>query len=393
MLSIADLCEPPPPSFTIFSKLPTELRLEIWRHHFLGCHGTQMHIFKSSPGGLAHYMNQDAATGEPAYDTLPAATTCSEALAVFRSLLFTVGNTQCLQPQSHLLDASGRLIDHHQEEEILPNAPCNNLIDEDSAAFNNRALYAHAARAELSRRTEFFALGPDDVIYIVDEATTEILSSLCTASWLFPSSPFQKEGGEGRGKKEGPCAKRRIALQILDFAAPAVPRDRTITGIWARWRGLLDSPSPGMRRLFGSGGGGVDSSRERKGKGEEEEKEEKEVKRGENERGRKEEEEKEESPLESLLFVIVPNPDYVRARNPRPNTYGFVVIDPDDFSLGSDDDAITVRRNVYHLYNNLCRTFPNLASDGKISCVADVVPNRDLFGIRRLVEQYASKMF
>ncbi|GAP82763.2 hypothetical protein SAMD00023353_0102990 [Rosellinia necatrix] len=340
-------------TFPLFPALPTELRLEIWRAHFTSVHGTRMHIFHAPPssgvsgggsgsGSGPQYICQDAATGAaPAHDTLAAARASPEARGVLESL-FAVGDTRCLQPQNDLLDSAGRLIDHGDLPPLPPSGSGSGGGGSGggggggdgegeqslSSGGSLRALYAAAARDELRRRAREFALGPDDVVYVVDGGTTRLLAALGAAPWF--------------------ARVRRLGVQVLNFAAAgaragagAVPSVLDRLGRWARWDVLLSSPPAGLRRLLEGPG------------------------------------------LERLLLVVVPDLSGAArlAWNPRPNVYGFVVADPDSFVLGTPEQQRAVRSHVRLVYSRLCKAFPNLDADAKVGCVADVVPARAKFSI------------
>ncbi|KAI0449032.1 hypothetical protein F5B21DRAFT_495701 [Xylaria acuta] len=292
------------PSFTRFPNLPTELRLEIWRAHFADCHGTQIHIFHSTPHG-PKYINQDAASGLPGYNTLAAARVSADSWDVFRES-FHVGDTRNLQPQSSLQDARGRLIDHQDDDDAETGTP------------SLRVIYAIAAREELRRQTVEFALSSDDMVYIVDKDVTPILVSLSGTPWA--------------------RHVRHLAVQILNFTAcPALQVPSLRLDRWVRWDELLSAPPESVRHLLTS------------------------------------------SVLERLLFVVVPNADICRFRYPKPNTYGFVVVDSENFVLGSQDECRVVRSHSRVTYARLCEAFPDLES--KIRCVADAMPGRAEFSI------------
>ncbi|TRX93644.1 hypothetical protein FHL15_005320 [Xylaria flabelliformis] len=208
-------------SFLKFPNLPTELRLEIWREYFTDCHGTQIHIFHSTPQG-PRYTNQDAASGLPGHNTLAAAKVSAESWDVFREF-FNVGDTRNLQPQSSLLDARGRLIDHHDDDEAGT---------DNSQPPSLRAIYATAAREELRRQTVEFAFAQNDMFYIVDKDVTPLLVSLSSAPWA--------------------RHVRHLAVQILNFVAypalfhePGFRLDR-----WARWDALLSAPPESVCRFL-----------------------------------------------------------------------------------------------------------------------------------------------
>ncbi|KAH8157414.1 hypothetical protein CIB48_g10842 [Xylaria polymorpha] len=284
-------------SFTRFPKLPTELRLAIWREHFADCHGTQIHIFHSTPRG-PKYTNQDAASGLPGYNTLAAAKVSAESWEVFRKS-FHVGDTQHLQPQSTLQDARGRLIDYRDEDGAEMGTP------------SLRVIYATAAREELRRQTVEFAFSPDDMVYIIDKDITPLLVSLSSTHWV--------------------RHVQYLAMQFLNFdARPAVDR-------WARWDALLSAPPESLRRLLAG------------------------------------------PALHRLLFVVVPNADILRFMYLRPNTYGFVVVDSDNFFFGSQLERRIVRNQSMVIYARLCQEFPNL--QGRIGCVVDAVPARAGFSV------------
>ncbi|KAI8949389.1 hypothetical protein F4801DRAFT_405489 [Xylaria longipes] len=291
-------------SFTSFPNLPTELRLEIWRAHFADCHGTQIHIFHSTPHG-PKYANQDAASGLPAYNTLAAARVSAESWDVFRES-FHVGDTRNLQPQSSLQDARGRLIDYQDDDGAETGTP------------SLRVIYATAAREELRRQTVEFALGPDDMVYIVDKDVTPLLVSLSSAPWA--------------------RYVRRLAVQILNFtASPALQIPSFRLDRWARWDALLSAPPESVRSLLVG------------------------------------------PALDQLLFVVVPNADIHRFRHLKANMYGFLFVDSDNFVLGSQDECRIVRSHARVTYVRLCEAFPEL--EERIGCVLDAVPGRAEFTI------------
>ncbi|KAI1747531.1 hypothetical protein F4782DRAFT_521036 [Xylaria castorea] len=292
-------------SFLKFPNLPTELRLEIWREYLTDCHGTQIHIFHTTPQG-PKYTNQDAASGLPGHNTLAAARVSAESWEMFRES-FHVGNTRNLQPQNSLLDARGRLIDHDDTETDNSQPP------------SLRAIYASAAREELRRQTVELAFAPHDMFYIVDKNVTPLLVSLSSAPWA--------------------RHVRYLAMQILNFMAypalfhaPGIRLDR-----WARWDALLSAPPKSVRRLL------------------------------------------EGLAMGRLLFVVVPNADIRHFRYLKPNTYGFVVVDSENFVLGSQDECHVVRSHARVTYARFCEAFPDLKE--KIGCVVDAVPDRAEFSI------------
>ncbi|KAI1741224.1 hypothetical protein F4680DRAFT_416147 [Xylaria scruposa] len=297
-------------AFLKFPNLPTELRLEIWREYFADCHGTQIHIFHSTPQG-PRYTNQDAASGLPGHNTLAAAKICGESWDVFRES-FYVGDTRNLQPQSSLVDTRGRLIDHHDDGDAETDS---------SQPPSLRAIYATAAREELRRQTVEFAFAQDDMFYIVDKDTTPILVSLSSAPWA--------------------RHVRYLAVQILNFVAyPALLQGPGFRlSRWARWDALLSAPPESVSRFL------------------------------------------EGLVMGQLLFVVVPNSDIRHFRYLRPNTYGFVVVDSDNFILGSEDESRIVRSHARVIYAKFCEAFPDLKE--KIGSVVDAVPDRAEFSVYR----------
>ncbi|KAI0478316.1 hypothetical protein F4859DRAFT_53665 [Xylaria cf. heliscus] len=303
------------PSFTRFRDLPTELRLEIWRAHFADCHGTQIHIFYSTPHG-PKYTNQDAASGLPGYNTLAAARVSAESWDVFQKS-FHVGDTRKLQPQSSLQDARGLLIDHYDDADAEAHTS-------GSGVPSLRALYASAAREELRRQTVEFALSPDDMVYIVDKDVTPLLVSLSSTPWA--------------------RHVRHLAVQILNFTVDPVLQVHSALQVrsfrhdrWARWDALLSAPPESVCRFLTGPG------------------------------------------LHRLLFVVVPNADVHLFRDLKPNTYGFVIVDPENFVLGQREECRIVRSHAGVTYTRLCQAFPDL--EGRIGCVADALPSRAEFSI------------
>ncbi|KAI3329691.1 hypothetical protein F4824DRAFT_378207 [Ustulina deusta] len=274
------------PPFHHFPQLPTELRLEIWRAYFQACHGTQIHIFLSAPEG-PKYINQDAATGAPGYDTLAAARICADSWAVFRES-FYVGDTRSLRPK------------------------------------------ARAPAARDDRYAVRFAVGADDMLYIIDSKVSAILGALSGTSWF--------RGGA-----------RRVALQVFNFHTPTpnpehlpdprpYPHNLDYWGRnWVLWNKLLSALPRDVRRVLAS------------------------------------------PSLRQLLFVVVPNREIQRTRPLEPDVYGFAVVDPESFALGSADEVHAVNGHAGLTYSRVRLAFPDLEVDRKIGYVADAVPGRAAF--------------
>ncbi|KAI8623617.1 hypothetical protein F5Y19DRAFT_481532 [Xylariaceae sp. FL1651] len=207
--------------------LPPELRIQIWREHFAGSHGTQIHVFLSSSshtyseGTLVPrpgYISLDASTGLPGYDTLGAAMVSSEAWDVFKES-FQVGNTKCLRPQNALLDLRGRLVDRDI---------ANNLRQTPGSPL--RELYASAAREELRRESVWFAINcKQDLVYIANDAVPSVFENLCGTSWM-----QQVE---------------HVAFLTMNMR---VPRPRGQLERWAQWHELITNPSPAVRQFLES---------------------------------------------------------------------------------------------------------------------------------------------
>ncbi|KAI0202452.1 hypothetical protein F4808DRAFT_421679 [Astrocystis sublimbata] len=208
--------------FTRFPDLPTELRLEIWKAYFAVSHGTQFHIFHSTPQGTA-YTNQDALSCLPGSNTLAAARVSAEAWEVFRKN-FHVGDTRTFLPQSSLRDAHGLLIDNPDDaDDALGPADTPPL----------RAIYAAAAREELRKQTVEFAFAPDDMFYIVDGDIHPIIAALSAAPWA--------------------RHVQRLMVQTLCFKPSGLDSGFTL-GLLMRqprgWQSIFSSPPESVRRIL-----------------------------------------------------------------------------------------------------------------------------------------------
>ncbi|KAI3318459.1 hypothetical protein HD806DRAFT_540310 [Xylariaceae sp. AK1471] len=209
--------------FHRFPDLPPELRIEIWREHFAACHGTQIHVFLSSSPDAdvtqsqgPKYVNLDATTNLPGYDTLGAAGVSAEAWAVFKES-FHVGDTGCLSPQNALLDSSGRLIDYDPSDD-----------QSDLPGGSMRGLYALAAQEELRRQSIRFAIDCErDMVYIVDQKVQPLFRALCSTSWM--------------------QNVKRVAFQILNFQSGGYT---SRLEQWAQWDDLLGNPPPGVQSFL-----------------------------------------------------------------------------------------------------------------------------------------------
>ncbi|KAI0435716.1 hypothetical protein F4803DRAFT_544580 [Xylaria telfairii] len=191
---------------------------------------------------------------------------------------------------------------------------------EETGTSSLRAIYANAAREELRRQTVEFAFSPDDMFYIVDKEITPLLVSMSSTPW----------------------AKhvRHLAMQILNFVGcPAIATEAAFSRVnrWARWDALLSMPPESLRQLLAG------------------------------------------PALHRLLFVVVPNALVNQFGQLRPNTYGFVVVDSEDFVFGSQFESYIVRNHSRITYTRLCEAFPEL--EGRIGCVVDAVPARVRFNV------------
>lgn len=208
-------------SFHCFPNLPTELRIEVWRHHFSVCHGPQIHMFVSSPDtnptptSQPRYISLDAATNLQGYDTLGAAKVSSEAWLVFNEL-FIIGDTRCLSPHNSLLDSDGKLIDHDPTK--------------DHSGGSMRGLYAQAVQEDLRQHTVRFALDcKHDLIYIVGGNIHPLFRALCSSSWIHKVT--------------------QVALQMLSLEAEHQPMT-SMFGRRALWTETLENPSPDVQRFM-----------------------------------------------------------------------------------------------------------------------------------------------
>ncbi|KAI0505442.1 hypothetical protein F5B22DRAFT_524877 [Xylaria bambusicola] len=288
-------------SFHLFPNLPTELRLEIWRAYFAICHGTQIHIFLSTPDG-PRYVNQDAATGAEGHDTLAGARICADAWDVFQER-FYVGDMRCLQP------GGGRTA----------------TISTSTIPINSTATINAAEEEEKRRRyTTRFAVSSQDMMYIIDTKVSPILIALSSAPW-FRRAP-------------------RIAIQVFNFHTPTpnpdflpdprpYPHNLDYWGRnWVLWNRLLSALPGNVRELMMN------------------------------------------EELEQLLFVVVPNKEIHRTKYLRPNCYGFQVVDPESFALGSADETNAVNGHAGLMYARVHRAFErDVGVERKIGYVADAV--------------------
>ncbi|KAI0425226.1 hypothetical protein F5Y09DRAFT_322286 [Xylaria sp. FL1042] len=284
-------------SFHHFPHLPSELRLEIWRAYFADCHGTQIHIFLSTSSG-PKYINQDATTGAPGWDTLAAAGVSADSWAVFQES-FYVGDMRSLY------------------------YPTNTSTSTSTST---------TITTTTTQRRLRFAVSADDMLYVIDTKVSPLLTALSRTPWIRRA--------------------RRLALQVFNFHTPApnpdllpdprpYPHNLDYWGRnWVLWNKLLSSLPPSIRALMAG------------------------------------------PALTQLLFVVVPNREVQRARPLKPNLYGFVVLDPASFTLGSADEIHAVHGHAGLTYARLRAAFPG--EDGehvcrKIGYVADAVPARAEF--------------
>ena len=352
-------------SFHLFPKLPTELRLEIWRAYFAICHGTQVHIFLSAPEG-PRYIRQDAATGAEGYDTLAGARVCADSWAVFQEA-FYMGDLRCLRPSNHgsngglngLNGGGGRT----PSPSSISTTPSTPITIASSTTPTITASTTTSAREEGHRRqyTLRFAVSKSDMMYIIDTKVSPILLALSSAPW-FRRAP-------------------RIAIQVFNFHTPApnpellpdprpYPHNLDYWGRnWVLWNKLLSSlycPSSLSLSASASASPLLNPSNSSNPPNP-------------------------SSPqnalsairtlmtnpaLEQLLFVVVPNREIQRTCYLRPNTYGFQVVDPESFALGSADEVHAVNGHAGLAYARVHRAFPGLGVDRKIGYVADAVPGR-----------------
>ncbi|TGJ82218.1 hypothetical protein E0Z10_g6564 [Xylaria hypoxylon] len=260
-------------TFHHFPKLPTELRLEIWRVYFAICHGTQMHIFLST-AEETRYLSQDATTGAEGHDTLAVAKLCADSWATFQES-FYVGDRSSLPPQT---------------------------------------------RTSLTRGEDRFAIGAEDMIYIIDSEFTHILVALSFTSWFSHA--------------------QRVAFQICNFHThPDLGVNLIVDRVnrWIRRWGFFHGPAKYNQRMLTS------------------------------------------PSLQQLLFVVVPNEEILRTQYSKPNIYGFAFFDPISlFDPGSMEEGtvVSIQAQMYILRLDTC---PDLKR--KIAYVVDAVPDRAGFSV------------
>ncbi|KAJ3580291.1 hypothetical protein NPX13_g276 [Xylaria arbuscula] len=207
-------------------------------------------------------------------------------------------------------------------------------------------------------------------MYIIDTKVSPILLALSTTAW-FRRAP-------------------RIAIQVFNFHTPepnpellpeprAYPENLDYWGRnWVLWNKLLSSlsisplqqqqqllQSPASRNASTNGNGNGNSASAAGSGG------------GSGCAGPRDLRDLMTSPaLEQLLFVVVPNREIQRTCYLRPNIYGFQVVDPESFALGSADEVHAVNGHAGLTYSRVHRAFPGLGVDRKIGYVADAVPGR-----------------
>ncbi|KAI0802777.1 hypothetical protein GGR55DRAFT_682884 [Xylaria sp. FL0064] len=176
-----------------------------------------------------------------------------------------------------------------------------------------------------------FAVSADDMLYIVDSKISPLLTALSSTPW------FQRA--------------QRVALQVFNFHTPTpnpellpdprpYPHNLDYWGRnWVLWNKLLSSLPASVRGLITS------------------------------------------PALKQLLFVVVPNREVQRTIALRPNIYGFVVVDPASFALGSADEVHAVHGHAGLTYARLRAAFPGDEDEvcRKIGYVVDAVPARAEF--------------
>ncbi|CAJ2512612.1 Uu.00g007310.m01.CDS01 [Anthostomella pinea] len=220
-------------SFDRFPDLPPELRIKIWKQHFNDNHGTQIHIFHSAPSGPSEgfhhgeaypscpqYIGLDAETNSAGCHVLGSAMASSEALAMFQEI-FEIGNMECFRSNDgdvdhHLLY---RLFRRHTDEHysIFSGSPDQVL----------RSIFEAMLSEDLRRARTHFAMNRErDLIYIIDDEVSIILTKLCEAPWMHRA--------------------KRVAFLIRNFQTP--PADRLSR--WVKWHSLITNPPPNVRQLL-----------------------------------------------------------------------------------------------------------------------------------------------
>ncbi|KAI1418861.1 hypothetical protein F5Y12DRAFT_390803 [Xylaria sp. FL1777] len=174
-----------------------------------------------------------------------------------------------------------------------------------------------------------FAVAAEDMMYIVDSRVSPILAALSSTSWFHRA--------------------RRVAMQVFNFHTPApnpqrlpdprpYPHNLDYWGRnWVLWNQLLTALPPDVRRMMKN------------------------------------------PALKQLLFVVVPSLQVQRTRPLKPNTYGFVFIDPESFVLGSPDETQAVWGHARLTAARIGRIDLGLEMYRKIGYVVDAVPARAQF--------------
>ncbi|KAI0159826.1 hypothetical protein GGR57DRAFT_500147 [Xylariaceae sp. FL1272] len=164
-------------SFIRFCDLPPELRMQIWKEHFLQSHGQRIHVFLSRSSKLdigrldrpagPRYICLDAHTNLPASDQTKSAVT-HEAWTVLRES-FTIGDTKALM-HLHALVASA--------------TDQTSMGDGEGQSW--RAVYEAAANKSMNKYTVRFAMECErDLVYIIDQdVECSLFKSMCKTPWM-----------------------------------------------------------------------------------------------------------------------------------------------------------------------------------------------------------------